>query len=158
MIPTINFFNSKENKAFLEQLKEQFGITKLPGRVTKIGKEKIFLFAGNLEEDKIMKMQKLIPIERIGIYLAKEFEREYRLSIEGTQILKDQITKNVIELNEEQKETWMMGHELLMKTDKKGFVIIKYKEDMLGTGKASEEKIANFIPKSRRLKDKTIEK
>lgn len=157
MIP-INFFNSKENKKFLEQLDEQFGIKTIPGRVTKIGKEKIFLFAGNLDERKIMEMQRIIPIERIGIYLAKEFEGEYRLSIEATQILKDQITKNIIELNEEQKETWMMGHELLMKTDKRGFVIMKYKGDMLGTGKASEEKISNFIPKSRRLKDKTIEK
>jgi len=157
MIP-INFFNSKENKKFLAQLNEQFGIKTIPGRVTKIGKEKIFLFAGNLDEKKIMEMQKIIPIERIGIYFAKEFEGEYRLSIEATQILKDQITKNIIELNEEQKEIWMMGHELLMKTDKKGFVLIKYKDEMLGTGKASEEKIANFIPKSRRLKDKTIEK
>jgi len=33
---------------------------------------------------------------------------------------------------------------------------MKYENDMLGTGKASEEKITNFIPKSRRLKDKTI--
>jgi len=154
----INFFNSKERKKFLEKLNEQFGITKLPGKITKIGKEKIFLFTGNLDEEKIMEMQKIIPIERIGIYFAKEFEGEYRLSIEATQILKDQITKNIIELDEEQKETWMMGHELLMKTDKKGFVIMKYKDDMLGTGKASEEKIANFIPKSRRLKDRTIEK
>lgn len=154
----INFFNSKENKKFLEQLNIQFGITKLPGKLTKIGKEKIFLFTGNLDEKKIMEMQRIIPIERIGIYLAKEVEGEYRLSIEATQIFKDQITKNIIELNEEQKEIWMMGHELLMKTDKKGFAIIKYKDDLLGTGKASEEKITNFIPKSRRLKDKTIEK
>jgi len=29
---------------------------------------------------------------------------------------------------------------------------------LLGTGKASEEKITNFIPKSRRLRDRSIEK
>jgi NOL1/NOP2/fmu family ribosome biogenesis protein len=37
----------------------------------------------------------------------------------------------------------------------KGIVAIRYKEDFLGCGKASESKISNFIPKSRRLKLKT---
>jgi len=31
---------------------------------------------------------------------------------------------------------------------------MKYKNDFLGTGKASENKIGNFIPKNRRLKHK----
>jgi len=39
----------------------------------------------------------------------------------------------------------------------KGFVVIKNQktEDLLGCGKASENKITNFIPKSRRLKART---
>ena len=37
---------------------------------------------------------------------------------------------------------------------KKGFVIMKCEDDFLGTGKASENKIGNFIPKNRRLKYK----
>jgi NOL1/NOP2/fmu family ribosome biogenesis protein len=32
----------------------------------------------------------------------------------------------------------MKGRELNIKTGKKGFVVIKYKNDFLGTGKASE--------------------
>ena len=48
----------------------------------------------------------------------------------------------------------MMGRELLIKTGKRGFLIMKYNDDFLGTGKASEEKIGNFIPKSRRLKNR----
>ena len=31
---------------------------------------------------------------------------------------------------------------------------MKYKDNFLGTGKASENKISNFIPKNRRLKEK----
>src|SRR3989344_3936107 len=86
--------------------------------------------------------------------------KEYgiRLSIEGSQILKNEITKNLVELNKEEVETWMMGHELIKKTGINGFVIMKYEKDMLGTGKASSDKITNFIPKSRRLKDRSIEK
>jgi len=46
----------------------------------------------------------------------------------------------------------MKGNELEIKTGKKGFLIMKYKNNFLGCGKASELKIGNFIPKSRRLK------
>jgi len=48
----------------------------------------------------------------------------------------------------------MQGSELQITTGKKGYIIIKYKNDFLGTGKASENKITNFIPKNRRLKYK----
>ena len=49
----------------------------------------------------------------------------------------------------------MMGSELNIKSGMKGFVIMKYKDELLGTGKASEEKISNFIPKNRRLREKS---
>ena len=62
--------------------------------------------------------------------------------------------KNIFELNKEQAEEWMKGRELGIKTGKRGFLVMKYKDDFLGTGKASEEKIGNFIPKSRRLKNR----
>ena len=45
-----------------------------------------------------------------------------------------------------------MGQELSITTDKKGFFIMRYKNDFLGTGKISQNKISNFIPKGRRLK------
>ena len=48
----------------------------------------------------------------------------------------------------------MKGQQLDIKTGKRGMIIMKYKENFLGTGKASEEKIGNFIPKSRRVKER----
>jgi len=47
-----------------------------------------------------------------------------------------------------------MGRELNIKTGKRDFLIIKHGDDFLGTGKVSEEKIGNFIPKNRRLKER----
>jgi len=35
----------------------------------------------------------------------------------------------------------------------RGFVVIKYRDDLLGTGKLSQDKISNFIPKERRIKE-----
>jgi NOL1/NOP2/fmu family ribosome biogenesis protein len=100
-------------------------------------------------------------LERAGLYFAKFFidrqgNKQIRLSIEGTQILSKQFKKNIFELNKQQATKWMQGQELNIKTGKKGFLIMKYKDNYLGTGKASQEKIGNFIPKSRRLKSKSI--
>ncbi len=148
--------SEKEKTRIINKLNSQFGITEIPGSLIKKGKEKIFLYTGNLGKEELLKLDKITFVEKAGVYLAKEEGENIRLSIEGSQILKDQMTKNVIELTEEQSQTWMMGHEVEIKSGLKGLVAMKYGQDMLGTGKASEEKITNFIPKSRRLKDKTI--
>ena len=156
-IESIKLLVGKERMKIIDKLNEQFGIQDIKGTLLKRGKERIFLFEGNFGKKDIDELSKATFIERVGVYLAKEEERGIRLSIEGSQILKYQITKNIIELTKEEMQTWMMGHEVRRKNKFTGFAIIKYKDDMLGTGKASEEKITNFIPKSRRLKDKTIE-
>lgn len=155
MIP-LKFFTKKEKEKLLQQLEEHFGITEIPWKIAHLGKERIVLFSGNLSENEIFEIDKIARIEGVGIYFAKIDERtgDIRLSIEGTQLLKEQITKNIFELTEEQAEQWMLGQELNIATGKRGFLIMKFKNDFLGTGKASENKIGNFVPKSRRLKYK----
>lgn len=149
----IKFLTQKETKDILAKLKEQFGISKIPGILVMPGKERIFLYTGNLSEEKINKIEERIFVERAGIYFCKEELGEIRLSLEGVQLLKDQITKGIFELeNAEQLEQWMTGQELPIKTGLHGVLAIKYKKDFLGCGKASENKIGNFIPKNRRLR------
>ncbi|MBI2044555.1 hypothetical protein HYT23_00700 [Candidatus Pacearchaeota archaeon] len=265
---TIRILSKHETQAILSKLQEQFGIKQIPGILLRIGQERIFLYQGSLNEKQIKEHEKEIPIERLGVYFAKEQEDGIRLSIEGTQILQSQITKNIYNLDETQLEPWMKGNEILLddyakskfddnekndaddkykeimdknklnvkeldikdkldnekkdvdnknnlltlknkssepsnltlaksvsnnqsqvmsksepnigwasdfakrgaKLDErsrefgwdktisqkpnKGFVIIKHKDDFLGTGKASELKISNFIPKNRRLRER----
>jgi NOL1/NOP2/fmu family ribosome biogenesis protein len=209
---TLHFLTKKETQEILDKLNEQFGISEIPGILVQIGQERIFLFQGSLNEEEIKKLERIVPIERVGIYFCKIQDDKIRLSIDGTQLLKDQIKKNIFELeNEKQLEDWMHGREILLddfEFDKKnlsksaitvkpksdsyfnnysaknltksilsplisernepisgwaggnnkekphGFVVMKYKEDFLGTGKASEHKITNFIPKNRRLRNK----
>lgn len=142
-----------EKKQIQDKLKKQFGITEIPGILLQSGTERIFLYQGSLTEKQIKSLEESrINIERIGIYFAKEQGSEIRLSTDGIHILRDQITKNILELNKEQLNEWMHGQELNIKTDSRGFIIIKHKEDYIGCGKASENKITNFMPKSRRLK------
>ena len=97
-------------------------------------------------------------MERVGAYFAKVINNgmgeKIRLSIEGSQFLKSQITKNILEISDKDAEEWMKGHELYIQTGKREFLIMKNNEDFLGTGKASEGKIGNFIPKNRRLRER----
>ena len=151
----LKIFSKKEKENIIEKLKQQFGITKVNGIFVKKGTERLFLFQGNITQKQIHNLEQIIPIERVGIYFGKFQNSEVRLSIEGVHLLKNQITKNIFELNKEQTELWMKGNELEIQTGKKSFLIMKYKNDFLGCGKASELKIGNFIPKSRRLKNKT---
>ena len=152
----LKILNKKEKQEIESKLNKQFGINEISEKIIMRGKEKLFLFSGSFTNNEIKKLEEIVIIEKVGVYFAKIDERtnDIRLSIEGSQIFKNQINKNIFELNKEQTEQWMKGHELNIKTGKKGFLIMKYKDDFLGTGKASEEKISNFIPKIRRLKEK----
>ena len=152
----LKILNKREKVEVEKKLHEQFGVDSIPGMIVMRGEERLFLFSGDLSEKGIGLLEKCTFIERIGIYFAKIIGNDIRLSIEGSQILKDQIKKNIFSLDSNQAEEWMKGRELPIKTDKHGFLIMKHGEDFLGTGKSSEEKIGNFIPKSRRLKEKQV--
>jgi len=150
----LKILNIHEKKEIEENLIKRFGIKEIPGTLARRGAERLFIFQGSFDKKQIKELENAAFVERLGIYFAKLFEGEIRLSIEGTQLLKSQIKKNVFELNKEQAEEWMMGRELLIKTELKGFIVMKYKDNYMGSGKASENKIGNFIPKNRRLKNK----
>lgn len=154
----LKILSIKEKKKIEEKLKAKYGISEIPGILLMKGQERVFLYSGSLSPREIKKLEENIIIERVGVYFAKMVidggEEKIRLSIEGSHILKNQISKNIFELTKKQSEIWMMGQQLDIKTEKFGFLIMKYKGDFLGTGKASKEKIGNFIPKSRRLKNR----
>ena len=153
---TFKILTQKERTKIIEKLKEQFGISEIKGILVRQGAEKIFLFQGNINRMEIKKLEFAhVNLERVGVYLAKLVRDEIRLSMEGVYLLKDQITKNIFELDDEQSNKWMNGQELNIQTGKRGFLIMKCADDFLGCGKASELKISNFIPKNRRLKNKT---
>jgi NOL1/NOP2/fmu family ribosome biogenesis protein len=150
----IKILNLREKKEIQKELEKEFGIKNIPGELIKKGEEKIFLFQGNMTPKEIKEIEEFTLIERIGVYFAKEQGGEIRLSIEGTHLLKEQINENIFEMSEEQEQDWIKGRELNIKTGKHQFLVMKYGEDFLGCGKASAEKITNFIPKTRRLKSR----
>ncbi len=157
----LKILNEKEKKEIIHYLNDTFGIKEIPGLMLQRGKERLFLFEGSYTLKQIKDLEFEIPLDRVGSYFAriiedqKSGEKYIRLSIEGTQSLQSQITKNIYELKTEEEATqWMTGQDLSIETNLRGFIVIKYKDNFLGCGKASTEKIGNFIPKARRLRDK----
>jgi len=157
MIP-IKFFNEHERERIIRILKQQFGIKDVPFSLARLGKERIVVFSGNMSEREILNIDEVAHIEGIGLYFAKEEMDGIRLSIEGSQLMKEQITKNIFNLGGKDAEQWMLGQEINIDAshaDKKGFFVMKFNNDFLGTGKISNNRITNFVPKSRRLKIKS---
>lgn len=145
------FVKSSEKKKILKELNEQFGIEKLPYLLIESGRERIRAFSGSLSKEEILQISHLTNIEQIGIYLIKK-EDTLRLSMDAIHLLKSQIIKNMIEITESQLHDWLRGKDLSTPAQK-GNVIIKYKEDLIGFGRSNGEKVYNYIPKDRRLKN-----
>ncbi len=142
---------SSQKKKILAQLNEQFGIKKLPYLILRFGKEKLRAYSGNLSIEELNKLDAELRIENLGLYFAKEQADGIRLTFDGIQLFKKQITKNIIELNDKQAEDWLKGQDLIIKSDNT-FKILKYKNEFIGCGKSTCKRITNFVPKERRLK------
>lgn len=93
-----------------------------------------------------------IRIDSVGMYFGEKVnEKEFRLTIEGSNLIGKKCDKNIIEINDDELEKWMRGEDLTSDDERNAFVIIKHNQDFLGCGKLKEKVIKNFIPKSRRI-------
>lgn len=142
---------SSKKKKILEKLREQFGIAKLPYLLLQFGKEKIRIFSGSLSSQELLILDKNLRIESAGLYFLKQQNDGLRLSLDALHILKNQISKNILEINSEQAKEWFKGQDLQIQAGR-GFKILKSEEDLIGCGKSTGERITNFMPKERRIK------
>ncbi len=146
-----SFIPSRDLKQFCKKVNDQYG--KVPESFEKLafvqGKDKIYI----IERDVGKIDLKNIRINSIGLYIAEVKGGQLRLSIEGAQIIGPTATKNVCEITEEQLKEWFKGQDLKMEGDYSGFVILKCRNDYVGTGKYREGLILNFVPKARRLQE-----
>jgi len=147
----INFLNSKQKAEILRELEKEFGIKEIPYLLIESGKEKIRGFSGNISRDQIIELGKLANIEVIGLYLFKREKSGLRLSLDGTQALKYNISKGIIELDNEKAKSWMQGNDIQIDSEE-GYKVVKNNSDFLGCGKSTRKTLLNHVPKDRRLK------
>ena len=148
-MPELKFLNSKETKEILKLIEGQWGAElKLDFTFAKNSKNRVFIVNKDINKIDFSKLR----INSVGMYFC-DLENEIRLSIEGSQIIGPKAVKNVVEINEEQTKQWLKGEDLEIedKGNYHGFVIIKHENDFLGSGKFKDNRILNYVSKSRRI-------
>jgi NOL1/NOP2/fmu family ribosome biogenesis protein len=147
----MKILTAAQKKKIVKQLQEQYGISEIPHLFLKFGKEKIRIYSGNFSREELIELQKNLRLENMGLYLATQHQEQFRLSLDALQVFKEQITKNILELNDKQTEQWFKGQDLDIQTDN-NFKVLKHNQDFIGCGKSTGERITNCMPKERRIK------
>jgi NOL1/NOP2/fmu family ribosome biogenesis protein len=146
----LKILNKKQIKEILALIKQQWNAEiDLNYAFLQDKNDKIFIINKEFAEIDLEKLR----INSLGMYFAQKMIDGLRLSIEGSQLIGPKAQKNVLELDNKQTKQWLQGIDVEIKTELKNYVILKYKKDFLGTGKIKQNKILNYIPKSRRLKN-----
>jgi len=143
--------SNKDKKKIIKKLNIQFGITNIPYLILQFGHDKFRLYSGNLSKEELALLDRSIKIENIGLYFAKQEKDGIKLTLDSLTLFKTQITKNIIELTENQKNSWLEGKDLDIKTNS-GYKILKFNNEFIGCGKSDKTRICNSIPKERRIK------
>lgn len=149
----IIILNSRERKGIRKQLEEQFGVKEIPDKVYFCINKKEKVFLTNRESFEID--QSVLRINAFGMYFGTFMKDGFRLSLEGTQLVGEEASTHVVDLNTEQRDSWLKGEDVIMDVGDYDYdyLILKNGKDFLGCGKAKEGKILNYLPKSRTMKN-----
>lgn len=147
---TLRKLSHSEVKEILSVIEKTYGIKKisLPYYFYTNNKFRIYIVSKSFDEEQL----KHLRIQNVGLYFANFEEKQLRLTIEGSQLIGPEATTNVVDITEKELVEWMRGETLQKTITDKGFVIIRCGNDYYGCGRKSGEGMANFIPKSRRIK------
>lgn len=97
---------------------------------------------------------KIRSIVSIGLCIGKLRRNNLHLTVEGCQLIGKTAKKNVVMVDEENMKKYIMGHDVvgeMINCANDNFVIIKYKNDFIGSGILRNGKVENSLPKSRKL-------
>lgn len=149
----IIILNSKERKLIRKQLEKQYGIKEFPNKVYFCVSKKDNVYITNKELFDVDHF--LLRVSSFGLLFGTYTKEGFQLSIEGSQLIAKLATKNILEVSNEQKESWLSGEDLEFDTSKieNQQVILKQGDDFFGTGYAKKNKIKNSLPKSRIIKN-----
>ncbi len=147
---SLKILNNKEKRKIINEIKQQYGINKLDLDYIflKNRDNKIFI----LSRDFAKVNTENIRINSLGLYFAKINTNGIRLSIEGSQLVGDFAKRNILDVNKEETNLWVRGHDLTTDKELNGYIIIKYNNSYFGSGLYKDGKIKNMIPKDRIIK------
>jgi len=140
-----------KKKQIVQELHERFGVSRVDGLFLQFGKEKIRLYCGSLSREELTSLDSVLRLESVGLYFAKIQNDGVRLTLEGCEIVKDQITKNLLPISNEDADRWFHGQDLAI-AHEPAFKILTNNQDIIGCGKSTGDRITNSLPKERRIR------
>ena len=149
----LTVLNTREIKELNKELEERFGFSVPKSFVFVVaGDNKINLTTRAIEQLNIAALR----MARLGMYFCTKDKYGVRLSIEGSQLFKDTISKNIINITPEQERLWLFGKDLELSPEQikdttEGISVVRCGEDLCGCGRIRQGNILqNFVPKERR--------
>jgi len=145
----LKILNSKETKELKKKILNQWGVDfKTDFGFLLSARNKVYLVSKDISKVDYSQLR----LEVVGLYFGEIMDNgELRLSIEGSQMIGKDATQNIVEIPEEDVKKWLFGKDIQTDSKCSGFVILKSKNDFLGTGKIRGNEILNFVPKTRRI-------
>ncbi|WP_297512716.1 hypothetical protein [Thermococcus sp.] len=94
---------------------------------------------------------KISDTGRRGVYFGRIESDGIRLTIEGAFLVGPKATKNVVELDDERARRYLAGESVEVDVPD-GWVLLKWRSYYLGSAKAKNGRLLNYVPKERRLR------
>lgn len=146
----LEIMNKKELKQINGYLKKQYDVSLDDNFAYMMNtKDNLYMCTRDVERLPLKEMR----VSSIGLYIGEFIHGEFRLSIEGSQLFGSRAKRNIVELNKEEMEEWMKGESIPTKEINNGYVIVRYNQDYLGSGRIKNGVLLNFIPKVRRVQE-----
>ena len=136
-------------------LNDQFGISEnLKGIFLQSDRDNLFFMSEELSEVLRLEEDKMLRIDRAGLFIGS-FEKEgLRLTVEGTQLFGPLANKKILTIDEFHLETWMKGEDFDIEDElEEGFHIIKHNNDFFGCALLKNGVVRNNLMKSRVVKN-----
>ena len=147
---TLHILNSRDKKPIIKFINDHWGAEFKPDVMLMTNKKKVYIVSRGMET---LDWQNL-RVDKVGLYIGR-FEKGFRPTIEGSEIIGKTAKKNILTIEEEETKLWFKGEDLNIPKDRtkefQGFIIIKNKDDFLGSGKVTDRGVLNFVPKARRI-------
>ncbi|WP_408619192.1 16S rRNA (cytosine(1407)-C(5))-methyltransferase RsmF [Celerinatantimonas sp. YJH-8] len=135
---------TKQQQLLKSYLKGQFSLTIDNSSILMVREHEYWLFP-----EPLLALTGEIRFDRIGLKVAEQFKKEFRLTHEAASHFMPQITKNKVELSLVQAQQYFQGKDIPYPDAQQGAgeVILTCGQILLGLGKQLKGKIKNRLPR-----------
>ncbi|HLD34035.1 MAG TPA: hypothetical protein VJB66_04880 [Candidatus Nanoarchaeia archaeon] len=147
----LKVLNTRDVKEIVKKLEELYDFSgELDYAFLEDAKHNIFIIGKDVS---LIDFEQL-HINSMGLYLGEINKyKEFRLSLEGSQLIGPFAHKNMFDINEEQVRAYFRGEDVSIDHENTGFALLHYKKDFFGAAKIKDGKLLNYLPKVHRTKE-----